>query len=224
MQQGIKNEEELTRLYRILCKATHPDLGNTDSSSFLALQEQYHKLKEKMLTIAKKSVFTVSAQEFDPYKVVRDYGYFDQDNYRLFLYISLDRYFSLGLYSYKMKSNKSLKKRNSEVLKSVLHWADLYDQDFSFLFMEYHSMKFYTCRSILEYKNYQFAKEHLIRGFKFFIKYQQSSGPIPLRIARKNFSLAEKTYRRYLREMSAARKLAGWFLLELEKKALGISI
>ena len=62
--------EEFKRIYKLLCKSTHPDLTGKDGMEFIKLQEIYGKIRARELSGGQNDIL-----DFDPHRVIRESGY-----------------------------------------------------------------------------------------------------------------------------------------------------
>ena len=134
---GAFTRDDFFKLYRILCKNTHPDLTGKDGRDFIRLQEIYDKIKETL-----QSQTEVTGCGFNPYRVITELGYKKPVHPRDGLFIALHRYVSLGLHTHKVRSKSVLKERNNLIIRTVLYWARRYDKQFVDIFSAYNMTQF----------------------------------------------------------------------------------
>jgi curved DNA-binding protein CbpA len=206
------SREDFFKLYRILCKNTHPDLTGKDGKDFIRVQELYEQMKN--LTV-----------RFDPYKVIRESGFSVPHNLgtpftadRAALYISLHRYVSLGLHSYKLRSNALLKERNRTVIRTVLYWGNRYDKRFVPLFVDYNKNKFEQVIINENLKHELKGKRLFVEGLGWFTKYQETGRRSSAHIAREKLSFACKLLKSYGATRSPILPFSDWLQGELERE------
>lgn len=211
------SKEDFFKLYRILCKNTHPDLTGKDGSDFIRVQELY----EQMKTMGAADSVTLTSR-FDPFKVIRESGFTVPQNPdssvkadRAALYISLHRYVSLGLHSYKLRSKSLLKERNRTVIRTVLYWGNRYDRRFVPLFVDYNKNKFEQVIINENLKHELKGKRLFVEGLGWFAKYQETGRASSAHIAREKLYFACKLLRAYGASQSPIFPFSDWLQREL---------
>ncbi len=169
LSTGSCGEAEIQKLYRLLCKQTHPDLTGKDGSQFLKVQQAFEQLQGN----SSLSTSFPRLENFDPFQLLRDMGHALPLSPQASLYISLDRYLSLGLLSFKMRSKENLRNRNISVLRTVLFWAQQYDPAFIDIFLRLNRNIFQFSQSTQQMKNYTYGKKITLDGFRIFFEYQE---------------------------------------------------
>jgi hypothetical protein len=175
---GKFSERELKRIYKVLCKSTHPDLTGKDHEGFIKVQDVY----QDALTRFRQDVH-YGKEDFDPYKVIYDTGFSGTLSPRACLYICLYRYNAHDLYSFKIRAKASLQERNTLIMRSVLYWAARYDQDFIKIFVDLNTNIFRNIKIIKTIRQYSLARRLFIQGMDLFFQYQEKGRPSSKKIA-----------------------------------------
>ncbi|MBN1798465.1 MAG: hypothetical protein JW822_07800 [Spirochaetales bacterium] len=175
---GKFSERELKRIYKILCKNTHPDLTGKDHASFIKVQDVYQDALTRFSTDT-----PVNKADFDPYKVIYDTGFSGTLSPRACLYICLYRYNAHDLYSFKIRTKASLQERNMLIMRSVLYWAARYDQDFIKIFVDLNTNIFRDIKTIKTIRQYSMARRLFIQGMDLFFQYQEKGRPSSKKVA-----------------------------------------
>lgn len=163
-----RSEAEIIRAYRRLCKETHPDLSGGSGELFVAVQQAFRE------ALARLDARAGSPEGFDPYEVIRNEGYPEQLPPRECFLISLMRYSALGLYSYRVRRNPELQKRNTRVVRSVAYWARAYDRELLPVFQAFDETQLRPLSSTAEMQRYYRARRVLLDGLHAFSQYQRS--------------------------------------------------
>jgi len=153
-------ESELKRVYRGLCKKTHPDLTGKDGSEFSKVHEEYQDAKRY---ISRLDRF------FGPGKAKLPKGRLDPGQA---LFISLLHYTASGLHSTRVRLKPALKARNRHVIERVIRWAEIYDPSFIPVFIAYNKswlIRFTDRETRIRLKR---AKQLFIKGLNFFFDYK----------------------------------------------------
>jgi len=175
---GKFSEQDLKRIYKVLCKNTHPDLTGRDHEHFIRVREVYLAALTRF-----KNGRGTRLLGFDPYKVINDTGYSGALDARACLYICLYRYNAHDLYSFKIRSNPALRERNTLILKSVLYWASGYDPEFITIFISLNTNVIRNIKSIQTIRQYSLARRLFIRGMDLFFQYQENGRASAKKIA-----------------------------------------
>lgn len=126
--------EELDRIHRRLLRETHPDRAGGDATIFLYLQEQIARYRvEWEVAHARQTLET----HIDRTELLRELGLSPELAARPALIASLYRFRALGLFSWRLRSRPSLRKRNAKVLHTVVGWAYEYDPEFVSIFYRF---------------------------------------------------------------------------------------
>lgn len=157
----------LKRLYRILCKRTHPDLaGNTEK--FQTLQLEYEEALQYL-------------------EALQDYrqhlGNMDIQELRRSLYMSLHQYTVSGLHSFRIRLKPELKSRNTAIIRDVLYWANLYDSRLVPIFARYNQ---FTFQNFVEWERDRFFRKGrrlFLQGLRSAFEFQRSNSHKALRTA-----------------------------------------
>jgi hypothetical protein len=206
--------EEFRKIYLYLCKNTHPDLTGKDGEDFIRLKELYRRIEEK-----ESAVGETADSQFDPLKVIRESGYDAAGDSRKALFLSLYRYMSSGMHSYRIRRKPPLKERNALILRSVLYWAGRYDRDFVGLFLDYNTRIFQQIRSTSDLKQEGRAKRYFREGFDWFIRFQIAGKLAARTLAEDRLRMCLYTLRVFGTSDSPVVPFARWLLGELERGA-----
>ena len=222
---SVRDERELDHFFRVLSKRLHPDLAGGDGSRFIRLRELYERAKRDLRarTIAMRTGENThennsASQPFDPYFIVEEAGFSRDLEARGCLYLSLRRFYSLGLHNYRIRSMKGLKSRNAKVMRSIFHWSYVYDPEFPPIFAAYTRRHLQFLSTTWEVKNYNYARRLYSDGISGFFNYQYSGRRGTAEVAADKFSLAEKILLRCVGEEHPLVSLSKWFAAELRKK------
>ncbi|HEQ71884.1 MAG TPA: hypothetical protein ENN69_05295 [Spirochaetia bacterium] len=207
--EGDLSEEHLKKIYRRLCKITHPDLIKEDSAEFIRLREEYEEARENFREL---KLYLTNREEA---------SVLGEDDIRRLFYESLRHYLAAGLHSVRMRIKTDIKTRNELILREVSSWANLYKPSFVLPFLEYN--KAYL-RRFEEWQKQKYPPnaQYLFRyGLYNIIDFAMSGSPQALRAARSFFSdsLAEAEKLPRSPATDPLRKLDRWFLEELEELA-----
>ncbi|MFW5812097.1 MAG: hypothetical protein ACOCWS_03850 [Alkalispirochaetaceae bacterium] len=207
-------EEELKAQFRALVMQTHPDRPGGSEEEFIRVREEFSRLEKELRTAAsRKTLFA----DFDPAEIPREQGLEEPFSDRSALYASLQRYMSAGLYRFKIRSNPSLRNRNSRIIKSVLYWGERYDPEFLRLFSDHLRQQNNFAAVTGEHRVYFFVRKVFIKGVDWALQYHRHGRPGTAKVARDWL-----TYATVLSGTSdhpateALRALAGWYIRELE--------
>jgi hypothetical protein len=207
---GKFSEDDLKRIYKVLCKNTHPDLTGKDHARFLKVQEVYQDALSKCKKGGRKP-----KTDFDPYKVIYDTGFSGTLTPRACLYLCLHRYNSHELYSFKIRSNPSLRERNTSIMKSILYWAGIYDPAFIEIFINLNTNVIRDIKTIKTIRQYSHARRLLIQGMDLFFQYQEKNRSSSKKIAEEKLSRAIQLLMATCGEDNPMIPLAEWLLQEL---------
>ena len=172
-----RSESEIISAYRRLCKETHPDLSGRSGELFVVVQQAFHE------ALARLDARAGTPSGFDPYEVIRADGYPEQRPPRECFLISLMRYVALGLYSYRVRRNSELQKRNTRVVRSVEYWARAYDRELLPVFRAFDETQLRPLSSTAEMQRYYRARRVLLDGLHAFSQYQRSGRSITAEVA-----------------------------------------
>jgi hypothetical protein len=203
--------EEFKRIYKLLCKNTHPDLTGKDGSDFIFLQEIYRRIKDR------EHRLSVGASEsFDPYKIIYESGYGKVRDSRSALYLSLYRYVSSGLHTYKIRSKDILRERNSLIIRTVLYWAGIYDIKFVQIFIDYNQKILDHIRASSTLRQGVKGKRLFLDGLDWFFKYQDTGRESSGKISRDKLTASIYTLRIFGFDDAPIIPFSEWLLGELE--------
>lgn len=207
---GSFTKDDFFKLYRLLCKNTHPDLTGKDGRDFIRLQEIYDKLKD---TLHAESADI--AAYFNPYKVISELGYSRPLEARNCLFISLYRYVSLGLHTRKVRSKPVLKERNNMIIRTVLYWGQKYDREFVSIFLNFNTSRFDTIQMGNSLEREIKGKKYFSNGLRWFLHYQESGRTSAAQISREKLSCAITLLSKDGKSRSSIIPFAYWLLEEL---------
>lgn len=202
--------EEFKRIYKLLCKYTHPDLTGKDGRDFIRLTEIYTKLQER-------EAASVLTDNFNPNKIIEESGYPRIKDPRAALYISLYRYGTSGMNAYKIRSKEVLRERNSLIIRTVLYWGSKYDREFVPIFMDYNSKVFEHIRVSSSMKQELKGKRMFLDGLDWFFKYQDTGRSSSGTISRDKLKGSIYTFHTFGCRNSPVIPFANWLIRELEK-------
>lgn len=212
---GSFTKEDFNKLYRLLCKNTHPDLTGKDGKDFIKLQEINKQIQKK----TDAEAFFIR-QKFDPNKIVIESGYPKPDDERTALFISLQRYVHLGLHSYKLRTKSPLKERNRQVIRTVLYWGNLYDKQFVTIFLEYNKNTLAQIVVDQTLKHGLKGRRVFIDGLRWFNKYQETGRRSAAHIAKDKLLYARYLLKTFTGKNSPILPFLEWLLNELEKPSV----
>lgn len=158
------SEVELKKVYRQLCKETHPDLTKSDGLEFQNLQQEY-ELARKCLKELRQAI---KSRKKDSQIIIT----YEQIEKKFFE--SLKYYTISGLHSAKLRRKPELKVRNSAILKEVLYWANLYDPDFYNLFLEYNRVYFRVFKDVKKEQKFYLGRKLFLQGLRHFFDYYEN--------------------------------------------------
>lgn len=207
---GKFSEHDLKRIYKVLCKSTHPDLTGKDHTGFLKVQEVYHDALSKL-----SAGIPGQKSDFNPYKVIYDTGFSGKLSTRANLYICLYRYNTHDLYSFKIRAKPSLQERNSLIMRSVLYWAALYDQRFIKIFIDLNTNVIRNIKTIKTIRQYSLARRLLIQGMDLFFQYQEKGRASSKKIAEEKLYKSIQLLYAINNQDNPMVPLAEWLLHEL---------
>lgn len=207
-------EEELKQQFRALVMQTHPDRPGGTQGDFIRVREAFAELERQLRSEATRQGLYAG---FDPMAIPRELGLEEPITPRAALYASLSRYMSAGIYSFKIRSNPSLRNRNLRIIKSVLYWGEQYDPGFLRLFSDYLRQQNNFTFVTGEHRIYFFVRKVFIKGTDWALQYQQHGREATAKVARDWFNYAS-----VLASSSehpgteSLRELGRWFLKELD--------
>jgi hypothetical protein len=207
--EGNLSEEYLKKIYRRLCKITHPDLKKQDSVEFIRLKAEYEEAKEH---VGELKTYLIEKENTNVLG--------DGDIRRMF-YASLKHYLAAGLDSMRIRIKPEIKKRNELILREVLYWAKLYKPSFIPVFLEYNRAYLRRFSEWQKRESLSKARRLFLFGFRESIRYEDTHSPRALYAARSYFSDCQSVLE-ILTPSAHGRAVAGfalWFSGELESLA-----
>ncbi|MEX2443097.1 MAG: hypothetical protein WD492_05805 [Alkalispirochaeta sp.] len=136
---GLRREppqdlQEINRVYRLLLKAVHPDRTGDDGALFLYVRERFTRFRTEWSVAQARSEIAAGV---DRNQVLEDLGLSRELGARPALLAALYRFRALGLAYYRVRSRPALRRRNSQVIRTVVAWAYDYDPEFVQLFYKF---------------------------------------------------------------------------------------
>lgn len=223
LEQDDLSDAELDQLYRMLSKQTHPDLAGGDGSLFILLRERYLQRKAKAQEPGGAAAGTAptpksKSASIDPYRVIRDSGYDGALNARECLYVALNRYYGLGMYTHRMRRNDSGDRRLELVRATVTYWAERYDRAFLELFRSY-DQTYHVTVTDMSYRDRLYARRCFLQALDWFFKFQEHGRSATGKIFAERAEWARLVLQRRLEDAQAIAMLAfvEWLLREYAK-------
>jgi hypothetical protein len=228
---NLSTEDALDRMYRVLCKHTHPDVRGGDGNDFVLLGKIYHEVKRRWrearvpeaAPIDPKHPNPWQTKEFDPLAIIREMGYTTLLADRGYVYLALYRYHSAGLANRRLRQQTSLKRRNEQIINTVYYWAERYDPSLVPLFHAYVEGLVDGFKPTAFLKAGNDSRRHLEEGLAHFIRFQEEGRLVAASLARRSLENAVDTIEVYRLERDTVRDLALWFLAELELPTLKLA-
>jgi hypothetical protein len=153
LKESEVSEEGLKKIYRTLCKKTHPDITGKNSEEFKNLQKEY-----------KEAIRYVSEyEELSDEKVSKP---------RIHLYKALKSYLAYGLFSSRIRNKTSLRQRNESLLKEIINLSNLYSKEFMNIFIEYNRVHIKKLNEWDLEKKIRKAKNIFLNGLNCFLDYE----------------------------------------------------
>jgi hypothetical protein len=173
--------EELDRIHRRLLRETHPDRSGGDASTFLYLQEQIARYRlEWEVAHARHTLET----KVDRHVLLEELGLSPELPPRAALLAALYRFRALGLFSWRLRSRASLRKRNGRVLHTVLGWAYEYDPEFVPVFYRFLASQANVPISEGQAPLHIAVRRMILKGLDGLIRYQDLQREATAAIAR----------------------------------------
>lgn len=239
LKQNTYSRQELDHLFRLLSKRSHPDATGGDGNDFIELRRIYERARARLHDAGGgKQVFAATYSRntgtaaspgpppaaapsahtaFDPGRIIREAGYNDSLSSRGCLFLSLQAFFNLGMYNYRVRSTRGLQRRNAEVLRTISYWGEIYDPRFLTIFTAYSSRTLQSLSTTWEIKNFNYAKRLFLEGVTGFFNYQVSGRSGTAEIARDKFTWCSYTLKKVVKESHPMDPMAEWFLRELDQ-------
>lgn len=153
------SEKSLKKIYRRLCKITHPDLKNVNSDEFVLLQNEYEEAKKYLNQL--KVYF--SSYGINPM--------LSREEIKKQFYLSLKHYTIAGLHCVRIRIKPEIRRRNALILKEVLFWAKLYNSEFIPIFLKYNRAYFRRFNQWKKRNLFMLAQRQFQRGLRFCFDY-----------------------------------------------------
>lgn len=235
---------ELDHLFRLLSKRSHPDATGGSGDEFIALRRIYEQARLNLARSATESGLQRTGQtarpfaqeaavpgglgstpsagartadtRFDPYTVVLEAGFDRSLSARGCLFLSLRSFFDRGLHNYRIRSMKGFKKRNSDLMRSILYWSRNYDPEFGRIFSSYSRHGLQSLSTTWEIKNFNYAKRLFLDGVHSFFAYQRTGRTGTAEVAREKMAWCSYTLQKVIKHSHPMAPLSEWFIEELE--------
>ncbi|MFP4364681.1 MAG: J domain-containing protein [Spirochaetia bacterium] len=165
------SDNDIKRVFRELCKQTHPDLTGGDSAPFLKLQADYNDAIAFYQSKHKDELIKANVRKIDPKQIRVDF------------YESLRRYTAAGMHSNRIRLRQSLRDRNVSIAKGVLDTARFYDPAFIPVFLRYNKTYLQKFQSWQKSVKIRKGKWLFQTGFQWFLDYERNGAPGVLRTA-----------------------------------------
>lgn len=185
------SEVELDRIYRRGSRVLHPDRTGDDGSRFVRFQTVFASYRTEW---ADRRSISAIRQTVDPFTVLRDLGLRDDLPPRPALYASLYRFRSLGLERWRVRTRPALRRRNAQIIRTVIYWAYAYNREAqraltpfllhtgSFAVQDRHASRYFLLRKLL------------FRSLDLLIRYQDLQREATRDIARDILVYAEHVF------------------------------
>jgi len=198
----------LKKIYRRMCKLTHPDLQKRSSQDFIQLREEYEEAKAHLETLARH----FASSPLKP----------GSPEIRRLFYEALRHYLAAGLSSARMRIRSEVKLRNQLILREVLNWAKLYKPSFIEPFVQYNRIYLRRFTDWQKQDDLKKAQRLLVYGMYNTIDYVLTASPQALRAVR-SYLADCLGYLRFTSNSLAGQAILGlraWFAAEIESLAL----
>jgi len=238
LRQNTYSRQELDHLFRLLSKRSHPDATGGSGEEFIRLRSIYERARLRLNDSggapAVPSAGAVhpsrkpspshspsppagnESRDFDPGKIIREAGFDDSLSSRGCLFLSLQAFFNLGMYNYRIRALPGLQRRNNDVLQTITYWARIYDPEVVEIFRAYSSRTYQSLSTTWEIKNFNYAKRLFLDGVTSFFNYQASARIGTAEVAKDKFSWCSYTLKKVIRNSHPMTPMAEWFLRELD--------
>ena len=153
MKESEVSEDNLKKIYRNLCKKTHPDLTGKNSQEFKNLQKDYKEAIEYLLEFDRLS----DEKTAKP---------------RIYLYKALQSYLAYGLFSSRIRNKPALRQRNESLLREIINLSGLYSKEFMNIFIEYNRVHIKKLNEWDLEKKIRKAKNIFLSGLNCFLDYE----------------------------------------------------
>lgn len=209
LAEGEISLARLKKIYRRLCKLTHPDLQQGSSQDFIQLREEYEEAKANLESLAHH--FTASHLKPSSHE------------FRKLFYEALRHYLAAGLSSARMRIRSQVKLRNQLILREVLNWAKLYKPSFIEPFVQYNRIYLRRFTDWQRQDDLKKAQRLLLYAMYNTIDYVLTASPQALRAVRSYLADCLGYLRFSTKSMAGQAILAlrAWFAAEIESLALG---
>ena len=162
--KGITSDN-LKKIYRALCKKTHPDITGKNGNEFINLQREYEEARK----------YVVEFEGLSAEKILKP---------RYFLYKNLRDYVSYGLFSSRIRKHPVLKQRNEALLTEIIKLANLYSKEFMKIFLEYNRVHIKKLNEWSTEKKIKNAKRLFLSGINCFLDYEGNGNILSYRASK----------------------------------------
>jgi hypothetical protein len=152
----------------------------------------------------------------DPLRVIRECGYPETVDVRTAFHIALNRYFSMGLYSFRVRNNGS-RRRHQLVRETVLYWAERYDPRFLDFFTGYDQIHHIRVTD-MTYRDHIHARRAFLQVVDWFFKFQDHGRASARDICRERAGWARAVLNRFRNDAQSQimRQFLEWLMREIE--------
>jgi hypothetical protein len=152
----------------------------------------------------------------DPLRVIRECGYPETVDVRTAFHIALNRYFSMGLYSFRVRNNGSTR-RHQLVRETVLYWAERYDPRFLDFFTGYDQIHHIRVTD-MTYRDHIHARRAFLQVVDWFFKFQDHGRASARDICRERAGWARAVLNRFRNDAQSQimRQFLEWLMREIE--------
>ncbi|MFO8043362.1 MAG: hypothetical protein R6U25_09195 [Alkalispirochaeta sp.] len=207
---------ELNRVYRQLLKAVHPDRSGDDGTLFLYVREQFAQVQNEWAMARARAEMAAAV---DRARVLEDLGLSADLAPRQALLAALYRFRSLGLAHYRVRSRPALRRRNSQIIRTVVAWGYDYDPQFVQLFYKFLMYQGNFALAERHAPLYFMVRKLVLKSLDGLIRYQDRPRPATAEIARDQIRYALQISHAYRGDpaFAAVRDLSGWITQELDR-------
>lgn len=112
----------------------------------------------------------------DPLRVIRECGYHGDLTARQCLYVALNRYYALGMYTHRMRVQGAGDRRIELVRATIFYWAKRYDPSFIEVFRAY-DQNYHVTVTDMSYRDRLFARRSFLAALDWFFRFQDRGRP-----------------------------------------------
>jgi hypothetical protein len=200
-------EENLKKIYRDLCKKTHPDITGKSGGAFNDLQKEYR----------------------EAVKYLSDYESISSDKIRqprMHLFKCLRDYVSYGLYASRIRNKPKLRQRNETLLKEIISMANIYDREFLGIFMEYNKVHVKKLNEWDLEKKIKGVRKLFLNGLNCFLDYESNGNVMSYRACKSYIDdcICEINLIGIGQSLKTVYDFSSWILKEIEKPPVMFSV